>query len=210
MEGFIRSFLPILAKFKSETILLTTAVVIGIISVAFYLVSQNTKEKEIDLISFKENSSNVNNTKTIFVDLAGSVEKPDIYEVSSGARLRDVLILSGGLSQGADRNFFNRNFNLARKLQDQEKIYIPSIQEVKEGVPIEPQKVPSYNVLGLDESKIHINTGSLEQLDSIPGIGKITAQKIIQGRPYDSLDQLVSKKVIYQSIFDKIKDQIDL
>ncbi len=55
---------------------------------------------------------------------------------------------------------------------------------------------------------IDINTATKAELTALPGIGEVYSQKIIDGRPYTRKDQLVSKKIIPQGTYDKIKDQI--
>lgn len=206
-------------NFRAEIILIFISLVIVLISLVIFIQANNQSEE----ISFKEDYQNqITNFQSqnskIYIDLSGAVEKPDVYEVTPGARLKDVLVLANGLSAEADREFFARNFNLARILVDQEKIYVPSRWEVAQGlfqerVFVVDQIQPRVNNeetsrRNLSGDKININTASPQELDSLPGIGKVTAQKIIDNRPYNSVEELLTKKVVRKSVYQKIKDLI--
>jgi competence protein ComEA len=145
----------------------------------------------------------------IVVEVSGAVEKPGVYKFKAGSRVDDALIASGGLSASADRDWVSKMLNRAAKLTDGQKIFIPDKQSQgasanKNGV---YQNVS--RVLGeKNEGLININTASAKELDSLPGIGQVYAQKIIEQRPYSNLEELVSKKVLPQSTYEKIKDKI--
>lgn len=145
---------------------------------------------------------------SLFVDVSGEVENPGLYEFKSEARVQDALDKAGGLSEGADFEYVSKNLNLASKLGDGMKIYIPKAGETDANL------VTTSSGLSQDSntanSIISINNASVTQLESLPGVGPVTANKIIASRPYSSLDELVSKKAIGQSLFAKIKDAISL
>jgi len=229
MKEFIRSFSPFLKKLKKfkryqvEVFLLSLAFIITIISLILYQKNESPESdliKEIQSPYQKENSS----PRKIFVDIAGAVNNPGMYEATFGARLKDILTLAGGLSDEADRIFFQRNFNLARIVTDQEKIYVPSSWEINSGIFIEnsrtldyisPQNITQTEAVSQNSpqnttEKISLNQASVEELDTLPGIGKVTAQKIINNRPYENIDELLTKKVINKNTFEKIKDLISL
>jgi len=208
-------------NFRAEIILIGISLVIVVISLAIFIKANNQNGEE--QISFEENQENqITNyklpiTNKIYIDLSGAVERPDVYEVTPGARLKDILILGNGLSAAADRQFFARNFNLARILKDQEKIYIPSVGEVQQGLfkenvflvsQTETRMGQQQISTDLAKSKININTASTEELDTLPGVGPVTSQKIISNRPYGSIEQLLTKKIVNKSVYEKIKDLI--
>lgn len=158
--------------------------------------------KPSDDIQFEsgETVKDKNIEQKITIDVEGAVINPGIYSLSSSSRIKDALIAAGGLSSGADREWMEKNLNLALKLSDSAKIYIPRIGDPSAGSGQEGV----VSVSGL----ININSASSSELDSLPGIGPITAQKIIDNRPYSSIEDLKSKKIVGQSVFDKIKDKI--
>lgn len=210
-----------LKKYLLEIFLLSLALIITIIS--FFMLIQSSKQKESeDIIEINQNSQINNNinekNEKIYIDISGSVKNPGLYELKINSRLKQAIDKAGGLDENADKNFFYRNFNLARLLQDQEKIYIPSIWEVQNGfvkeTPLTFDFVSPININTNFENEnnnlIDINSADIDELDSLPGIGKVTAQKIIDNRPYQSIDDLLNKKIINKSTFEKIKNLISI
>lgn len=158
----------------------------------FSLLLFHQKEPEIQIISADQQ-----NQKTIFVHLEGAVEKPGVYELSLDSRLNDLLILAGGLSAQANREWVEMNLNLAQKLVDGAKIYI--------------LEVNGKNNLEISQEKrgvINLNQASLSELDSLWGIGEKRAADIVKNRPYQTVEELVKRKIIPQNIYEKIKDEV--
>jgi len=86
----------------------------------------------------------------------------------------------------------DRKVNKSAILKDGQKIYIPFVGEK------------------LADSKIvNINSSSQYELESLPGVGPVTAKKIIDGRPYASAEELYVKKVMSKSAFEKVSDLVD-
>lgn len=140
-------------------------------------------------------------TSKIMVEIAGEVVKPGVYELMAGSRVNDLLTVAGGLAEGADRSWVSRNLNLAQKLVDGAKIFIPSRETNLSNLP----NLPSPQVLS---NKINLNTASVAELDSLWGIGEATAQKIIAGRPYQRPEELLEKKIVKSNVWEAIKDQV--
>lgn len=223
MNNFFKSFLPILKKLKLkkyllEILLLTLASIITIVASGIYLSSTKKGLKTTEIPQTYLTPVNM-----IFVDVSGAVKKPSLYEFRSGARIKEAIDKAGGLSDEVDVVFFKRNFNLARIINDQEKIYVPSITEINAGIFIQNQQIldyispaskiinntPSDDTL-VDNQLVSVNYATVEELDQLPGIGQITANKIIINRPYSSIDELLTKKAVNKNVFEKIKNLISL
>ena len=155
-----------------------------------------TKDEGIEIITTEDVSG-----KEIFVDIQGAVEKPDIYQLPSESRVNDVLILAGGLSAEADRNWTAMNINLAQKLIDGAKIYIPAQNEDNVRGSVAETSAGVMN-------KININIASQSELETLSGIGPSYAQTIIEGRPYQVIEDLLKVSGIGSKTLEKIKDKI--
>lgn len=178
---------------------------IGLMFLGYGLIasfSSDTIDSERPLV-FDQSPKEESNVQKIIVDIQGAVEKPGVYTLKENSRVQQALIAAGGLAEGADREFIAKQMNLAAKLTDGVKIYIPQKDEVVEGAVAAGSQgsVPTNGA-------ININTASINQLDTLSGVGVVTAQKIIDNRPYGSIEDLRTKKVVSASVFEKIKEKI--
>jgi len=187
---------------------------------------------------------------TIFIDVSGAVIQPRVYEIPIDSRLTIGLEEAGGLAKNADSAWVSKNLNLATKLLDGDKIYIPQKGEIKtqESIlrsqiaskqeshispPVESSEIAGITngTIGItteqqisssptvqaktatvktSNGKISVNTASASELDTLPGVGEITAKKIIDNRPYIKLEDLKEKKAVNRSTYEKILDKIEI
>ncbi len=130
----------------------------------------------------------------IMVDIGGAVNRPGVYYLHNGNRVIDLINKAGGLDNRADLYWTDSSLNKARFLIDGEKIYIPF-------------KLVNRRLIS---DKISLNYASLAELDSLPGIGKTTARKIISGRPFSRVEEVVQKGIINHQVWLRIKNKISL
>lgn len=149
-------------------------------------------DQGVEIISVKETA-----TSEIVVDVGGAVINPGVYQLGTEARVNDALVTAGGLAQEADRDWVEKNLNLAQKLTDGQKLYIPVVEEKE-------KKGSSLT------DKININMASVAELDRLWGVGEATAKKIIENRPYGSVEELLSKKVVKSNVYEEIKDEVSV
>lgn len=138
-------------------------------------------------------------SKMFFVDIEGAILNPGVYEIEENKRVNDVITLAGGFTEYVDLHTVNQTINKAQKINDGMKLFIPSVNDA----------VTVISTEDTAQSKlISINTATKDELDTLPGVGAVTADKIITGRPYNDVSDLVTKKVLTNSQYEKIKDLV--
>ena len=137
----------------------------------------------------------------IYVHICGAVINPGVYQVPAGTRVYQALELAGGSSDDA----YLSGINLADKLADGQKVYIPAEGENAEGI-------LSTDSGGVQSVMININTASEAELMTLPGIGQSRAKDIINYRVknglFESIDDIMKVSGIKEAAFEKIKDLI--
>lgn len=212
MQQAIEKYLPIIKK----NILPLSLGFFGLIFLGYGLIGLiGSSDSSKSIIFEPGNDSNLSSdapskedkTLKIVVDVEGAVLKPGVYTLSSNSRVSEAIIAAHGLSGNADRDWLVKNLNLAAKLTDGAKIYIPRMGEALKSA---MGGTGITSTTGGESTQININTASEDLLDSLPGVGRVTAQKIINGRPYSSIDDLLSRKIVGSKVFQEIKEKISV
>ena len=151
--------------------------------------------------------SNSTSLGTIQIDVAGAVVKPGLYQLNLNDRVAQAVAAAGGFTSQADKSFVAKTLNLAQVLTDEEKVYIPFANELQA---VTEETTSSILAATNNSQLVSINQASLDELDSLPGIGEKRAQDIIAGRPYQKLDQLVDQDILTEGIFTQIKEFLQL
>lgn len=219
MEGnnFHGFFTGLLASLKPHFLAVSIAC-IGLILIGYGLITSLMPQSSSGDITFETKGvSGEKESKTsaekgnIVVDVSGSVAKPGVYRLSENARIEDAILAAGGFSEDADVDWTQHSLNLAAKVSDGMKIYIPKVGEETERDKGVIGGGTSVGVVGASTNGlVSINSASSSDLEDLPGIGPVTAGKIIDNRPYGSLDELMSKKAVGNATFEKIKELISL
>lgn len=208
---------------KREQIVILVIAFIIIFSLFFKFVvldKVNIKKDEIEIISkdeqleglveVKELEDNkeqeISEDTIIMVHISGQVYNPGIVELKIGERLKDAIEYSGGLKKEADID----KINLAKKLSDEDKIYIPKVGEETEN--IQDMSIENFqNTKAESTGKVNINNCTKELLISLPGIGEVTSEKIINYRnenKFNTIEDIKKVSGIGEKKFDEIKDLI--
>lgn len=175
----------------------------------FWIVGLNKNETIVEEIDNGKNISEEKNFDSelkneekikIYADISGCVEKPGVYEVEEGTRIFQLIEKAGGLTKDADIEGLNR----AEIVSDGQKIVIYPMGEGQE----------SENTGVSSSGKININTADVSQLQTISGIGPVTAEKIVEywktnGR-FSSIEDIKNVSGIGDKTFEKIRENITI
>jgi competence protein ComEA len=206
----------VMREYKVPLVLGSISVICIVISLFLLISSRQAPSPTTFLLGTATESGGIR-SRTIKVDVAGGVIHPGVYSLGEGARIEDAIIAAGGLSQSVSTILLETSVNRAARVIDGGKVYIPEKVDEEEPDTSYKQNVQrvgnnTSHILesGQTGSQISINNASEQDLETLSGVGPATAAKIISGRPYTSLDQLLDKKVVGQKLYDKIKNQLTL
>lgn len=146
-------------------------------------------------------------SETIKVHIAGEINKEGVYEVNNGDRLDDLVKRAGGLTKDAN----SKNINLAMKLEDQMKIYIPSIYDFEDDTSSTNDNILISDKPSTEIEKININKASKEELMTLPNIGEKRANAIIEYRensPFEKIEDIKNVTGIGEKFYQSLKDLI--
>ncbi len=137
----------------------------------------------------------------IYVHVSGAVRKPDqVYRLPEGSRVQDAILMAGGADEDAQLSALN----LAVKLQDGQKIYVPGLEE---SYSIEENYQESTQ-----NDLTDLNKADKIELDALPGIGPALAQRIIEYREehgaFSCPEDLKNVKGIGDALFEKLRDRV--
>jgi len=186
--------------------------------------TENDKNEENKEQKDDNSKEQIVNGGGIFVHIDGYINNPGVYEIKENDRIKTLIDKAGGFKEG----YSIKNINLAAKLSDGDKIYIPSVSEEKvsennnnNNININSSgkgqnvKNDRNNVSVMkNNSKININTANISELKQITGIGESTANKIIDYREnvgkFKKIEDIKEVKGIGDAKYESLKNKITI
>ena len=187
------------SSFKSRPIVVGLAgVALAILGFAAWRVVGGEKT-EVEIIRSREDRVDLAEEEVV-AEIAGAVINPGVFRLAAGSRVEDLIVAGGGLAADADREWIGKHVNKALKITDGLKVFLPRQGEM--------EKI-AYEGLSVSRpGLVDLNRASVSQLESLAGVGEVTARKIVEGRPYVDVGELKLKGVVGVKVFEKIKDQV--
>lgn len=206
------SFIEKINKYK-VVIFILCFIAVGIVGTA---VINHQKSKPPIVIS-EVIAQTTPEPKKVVINIKGAVQNSGVYELEQGARLQEAIDTAGGLQEGAiDRS----NMNLATLLVDQDEIIIPFAADVEKDKSLLNIIRKPAGTSGASQitqgappiAKININTASIEELNTIPGIGDTFSKRIIdyrdQNGDFRDIESIMNVQGISGGRFENIKEYI--
>ena len=209
---------------KKQKIVLIIIISIITLGVAYYTYIMKTNDEfnveeqslEVEKDTEEENNEVKEEKSKIIIHVSGAVVNEGIVELEEKARVADAIEAAGGVTEDA----YMRNINLASLLEDGMKVYIPTKEEVMQKEENSDYIIGSNNIIennnveSKKSGKVNINTATKEELDTLPGVGELTANKIISYREengkFKSIEEIKEVSGIGDSKFEQIKDLIEI
>ena len=186
-----------LQRFRVLIMIVLTAVVGAVI----FVVLRPAPAAPIITVTLRPTTPATPTPSTIRVYVSGAVKNPDVYTLPVGSIVRDAMNVAGGPAGDADLD----RINLAAPLGDGVQVHFP-----RKG---EPAAAAGGSTPGATAgAPIDINTATLEQLETLPGIGPAIAQRIVDYRqangPFTSIEQIKDVSGIGDALFERLKGRI--
>ena len=202
-------------KNKKILLIIILGIILLISTILYYIKDESEELEDITLLSTTKQITT--KTEMIFVDIKGSVNKPGVYKFDINDRVIDAINKAGGLTKNANTN----NINLSQKLTIEMVVYVYSDNEKKKGnnkltcnTLCENNIIEVNNcVENTNKDLININTATLEELLTLPGIGESKAKNIIEYREenkFKNIEELKNVNGIGESLFEQIKNKITI
>lgn len=135
------------------------------------------------------------------IDIKGEVKSPGVYMVREDDRVEDAIRLAGGFTDKASRH----TINLAERVYDEMVIYVPTIDE-------EGEEMQQEQAIENEDQKVKVNIASMEEIQTIPGIGEVKATAIIEYREtygrFEKLEDLTKVSGIGQKTVEKMEEYV--
>ena len=171
-------------------------------------VTSGQEEREL------QSSQQITASQTVFVHVCGAVENPGVYELAGDARVYQAVEAAGGFLPEACEEYVNQ----AGVLTDGTRLYIPTEDEVRELSQAGKDTLTEELLLQSDsetdpaDGLVNINTASMEELCTLPGIGEGKARHIISYREntgrFEQIEDIMKVEGIKEGLFGKIRDLI--
>lgn len=148
----------------------------------------------------------------IVVHVAGAVRRPGLVRLATGSRVGDAIEAAGGLGPRVDAARLGAEVNLAAVVADGDRVVVPSRDDAVRGAGAGGEAPSGSGAVAQGGGgPIDLNSASAEALESLPGIGEVTAARIVEARnerPFASLDELLERKVVGPATLAKIRDLV--